>query len=304
MRIATHTATEALNRAVVNNKNDLHLQQLRVATGQRYQLRSEQPADAADATRLQQAAATTEQWTRNIATTQTWERATEARLSSITNLVHRTREIAVSSSDVAESDTARQALADELNGILEDLVGHANAKHNGVALFGGADSAPPVSATRSADGEITAVTHSPNSAAPRSVQIDSETVMRHGATATGPNGVFADSATGRDLLQNVIDMRDSLRSGTAIGDTSLDELSGSVDAVTGALAQTGLRQNRLQSVEQHHQATEVNRQNRLSDLRDTDMAEAIGRLSELQASLEASMRMAASVGQLSLSKFI
>lgn len=304
MRIATHTATEALNRAVVNNKNDLHLQQVRVATGQRYQLRSEQPADAADATRLQQAAATTEQWTRNIAATQTWERATEARLSSITNLVHRTREIAVSSSDVAESDTARQALADELNGILEDLVGHANAKHNGTALFGGTDSAPPVTVTRDTDGEITAVTHSPNSAAARSVQIDSGTVMRHGATATGPNGVFADSATGRDLLQNVIDMRDSLRSGTAIGDTSLDELSGSVDAVTGALAQTGLRQNRLQSVEQHHQATEVNRQNRLSDLRDTDMAEAIGRLSELQASLEASMRMAASGGQLSLSKFI
>lgn len=305
MRIASHSAAQALGRAVAERKAELHEQQIQISSGRKYQLRSEATVDAARAAQLHQTESISSQFLRGVQRGGEWSTVTESKLDAILGLANRSREISLTAGDATMDDQARKGLALELDGILEDLVGYANTKHNGAALFGGTRAnTDPVQVTRNAEGQINGISYTADTDTPRSVQVDETTVVEYGIPATGSQGLFADSATGRDLLTTIMTIRDDVGAGNSVPDFTLEKLEKAFDGVTQALVGTGLQQSRFQSLEKRYQEEAVQTNQQLSDVEDVDLAESIGRLSELEASLEASMRMAANVGQLSLSKFI
>jgi flagellin-like hook-associated protein FlgL len=304
MRIASHTISEALAQSVAKNQEAYSAEQIRVASGKKYQLRSAGGVAAAQAANLQQSQSISAQFRSNIQQASTWATVGESRLTSIVDQVARVQEIAVEAGDTTLASDGGTALAEELNGLLDDLLAQANAEFQGSPLFGGAGGTQPATATRDADGHITSVSYASGTDTARTVKADASTVVEYGVSATGPDGVFADSGSGRDLFQSIIDLRDQIESGTAPTDATVGQLSDAFDGVTQALVRTGVQSNRLTTLEQQSQALDVTNQERLSDLEDTDMAAAISRLSQLEASLQASLQLASTIGDFALAKYI
>ena len=305
MRIASHTAAQAIQRALTDNRGALQKQQILVSNGNAYARRSEAPLDASEASRVQQAQRRTQQHLKAVENSDAWVLRTETELTRVLDLTHRVNEISIRAGDAALADDERHALAEELDDLLEDLVSGANAKSAQAYLFGGTDAGtPPVTVTRDADGKIDSVAYSTGSGTRRRVQVDDTTVAEYGSTATGAGGVFRNSGAGSDLFDTVIGLRDTIADGGVPTEVQSRAVVQALDGVTRGLAETGLQGARLEALRTHHKEAGVRLEQQRSDLQDVDMAAAIGRLSELEASLEASMRMAAAVNQLTLAKFI
>ena len=304
MRIASHSIAEVMKRSVAANQAELNAEQVRIASGNKHQARSEDCASTARAAEMQQAQAVSSQFQSNIQQVSTWTSITESRLISIVDQMARAREIAVEANDASLSDGARKALVTELDGLLEDMLSQANASFDGMPVFGGLSGAQPVLETRDAAGRITGVAYAAGTDSARSVQVGENATVSCGVSAAGPAGAFADSTSGRDLFQSLIDLRDEAGANGSVSSATLTDLADAFDGATQALVQTGIQTNRLHTIEQQGQSMDVTRQQSLSDLTDTDMAAAISRLSELEASLQASMQLAVAVGRLSLADYI
>jgi flagellar hook-associated protein 3 FlgL len=305
VRIPTHTFANLIAQHVARGQEQYETQQIRIASNKRFLRRSEETVPAAQTAELQQTRTLTEQTRKNLDFANAWTAAAESRLTAMGDATARIREIAVQGGDPTLSQQGRKGLVQELDGLIEDLLAQANATFEGAALFGGTNGeSQPVSPTRNADGRVLGVTYATNADTPRSMRIDDASRLSYGSATTGPHSPFVDAADGRDLFQSLIDLRDELESGSTVQDSTMDALNTAFDGVSQQLVRTGMQSARLQSLKSQNQQTDVVQQDRLSDLADIDLAAAITRLKELEASLQASMRLATSISDLSIVNYI
>lgn len=305
MRIASNTIAEALARSVARQQTDYATEQIRIASGKKIQRRSEDCLNASLAADLQRGRALNAQTTANLQAASTWVLAGESRLGTIVDQMARAREIAVEAGDATRTADAQRAMVQELDGILEDLLRQANAQQEGARVFGGVNGdEPPITAVRGPDGRIVSVSYADTSDVARSIQIEDGVVISYGTCATGTRGVFADAGTGRDLFQSLIDLRDGIAAGSSPSEPTLAALTAAFDGATEALMQTGLQGNRLQGLVQQAKDVDAAMQERVTELNDTDLVKSISRLGELEAALQASMRMAAALGRFSLADYL
>ncbi|MDX9979326.1 MAG: flagellin [Lentisphaeria bacterium] len=304
MQIAsTQNFAQTVARLTSQSQAEHNAELIRVSSGKNYQKRSESCPETARIAELERETKLGTQLAGNLKLGAAWASVSEARVTSVLEVTARIQEIAVRASDTTISETARMALTRELDGLVEDLLSLANSSQDGTALFGGTGGENPVAATRDAEGRIVSVAYAGGADASRSFQAGNTTV-EYGVAATGSNGVFADSASGRDLFRSALDLRGQIAAGGAVSAATLAELGQAYDGVTAALVRTGLQDNRLSDLAQQAEAEAVARETRLSGLADTDLAAAAVRLTELETSLQASLSMAAAMGKISLLDYL
>lgn len=304
MQIAsTQNLAQTVARLTSLSQAEHNAELIRVSSGKNYQQRSENCQETARIAELERETKLGTQLAGNLKLGAAWASVSEARVTSVLEVTARIQEIAVQANDTTISDSARMALAQELDGLVEDLLSLANSTYDGTALFGGTGGENPVVATRAADGRLVSVAYVGGAGASRSFQAGNTTV-EYGVAATGSNGIFADLGSGRDLFRSALDLRDQIASGSGVPSTVLAELGQAYDGVTVALVRTGLQSNRLSDLAQQAGEAAVARETRLSGLSDTDLAAAAVRLTELETSLQASLSMAAAMGKISLINYI
>jgi len=300
---SSQNLVQTVVRLTSHNQAEYNAELIRVSSGKNYQKRSENCQDTARIAELERESRLGTQLAGNLKLGAAWASISEARVTSVLEVTSRIQEIAVGASDATISATARAALVQELDGLIEELVSLANDSYDGTALFGGTGAGNPVAATRDPDGRIVSVAYAAGTDTARSLQAGAGTV-EYGIPATGPNGLFADPASGRDLFRAALELRDQIETGGGVPPTALADLAQAYDGVTVALVRTGLQSNRLDDLSLRAEDAALNRQDRLSTLADTDLATAAVRLAELQASLQASLSMAATIGRISLINYI
>jgi flagellar hook-associated protein 3 FlgL len=228
-------------------------------------------------------------------------KAGDAALASVTDLLARARELVTrAGNDGTSSDESDQALATEVNHLLESLLEEANRRGlGGTYLFGGktADTAP-YTATRDAQGNITGVTASVGIEEPVSKPVGESVVT---FPLTGP-GVFAD---GGDLFQTLIALRDGLVAGdyaaVAAAQPSLEAIESHVATQYGKLGSFLRRISWAQDqLEEEKFAGELQRNRAMN----TDLPEAVTSLSHHEALYQAALEMSARVSQLSLMRVL
>jgi flagellar hook-associated protein 3 FlgL len=299
---SSQNLAQTVSRLNSRNQAEYNAELIRVSSGKNYQSRSENCQETARIAELERDTTLGTQLASNLKLGSAWASVSEARVSSVLEVTARIQEISVQARDTTISESARIALAQELDGLVEDLLSMANETYDGTALFGGTGEGDPVVATRDADGRIVSVAYAGGSDTPRSLQADGTTV-EYGIHATGSGGLFADSASGRDLFGTVIDLRDQIMAGN-VTDATAAELGEVYDGVAAALVRTGLQSNRLDSLSQRAEDAALARGTRLSDLSDTDLAASAVRLAELETALQASLSIASTIGKISLINYI
>jgi len=290
--------------------NDLSLQQREILRLQE-QLSTGQivnrPSDDALATRraisAQAEISRNEQYLTNISTANPGLTQTDTSLMTTIDIIQRTRELTLQGASGTNSQLQRDQIALEVDQLLESMLSEANQLSNERYIFGGTVTlSPPFEATRDVDGRITSVAYVGNDQT-RSVEIQEG--IQVAANEPGSDVFTVAGATGTDVFQVLVDIRDNLESGNVAGlDAGLVGLSDAQDQVLVSVAKVGATQNRLERSDSNIQDINLQLLAVISDNIDADFAETIVELNAQSNALQASLDASARVIQPSLLNFL
>lgn len=274
--------------------------QTQIATGKRL----ERPSDDSVAYRrlqtLAQGTADDAAATKNIDLAQSVLQQADSVLDSITSQLQRAQELAVQAGNGTLSNSNRQAIAEELRGIVDSLVTIANTKDaRGAPLFGAATGDSAV--TRDAAGVVSFV----GSGEPAAIPLADGASIKPSETATRVFAGIATSGGTSDVFAIITKLATDLDAGSkTAGSAALEGLNAAVDQVTTVRGSLGARGARLDLESARIETAALNRESERSTLEDTDITKAITELQRTSTVLQAAQAGLAKLSSLSLFDYI
>lgn len=254
-----------------------------MSTGRRVNMPSDDPAASAAMVQNQTRSDAADQYMQNITTLLGLMQTADSTLSSIVSEATQAISAGTEGANGTMSDSDRQALAQQVQGILGNIVAQANVSYNGVYLFAG-------TATDSAPFQLSGngYTYQGNA------NVNSVTIGDGFTVQTNLPGSQLFQQPGSDLLGSLGQLVTALQSGTPA------DISDATTQLSGALAY--LRQQRvfygnsmgqLNNQETFLQQEKVNLQSQQNDLVGVDLAKAITDFTQAQSAHDATLAAAA-----------
>jgi flagellar hook-associated protein 3 FlgL len=293
MRITLGMIAENSLRNIQANQTRVDQLQNQITSGSRINKPSDDPIGTAQALGLQESLDQSKQYGRNIDQANSWLNATDSALGSVTDALHRARELAVQAANGTLSVSDRNSIQAEISQLQMHVLDLSHSKYGPSFLFSG---------TRSDQPGFTQAAASTTAGAYAGNQDQVQREVAPGVTVA----VSVDPTTTFNPLFNALNQ---LQSGLTANDTSIVQASlGSfdtaLDAVSTARAQIGARTNRLDSLKQRQDSVGVNLTGLLSQVKDVDMAAAITNFTMAQTVYQASLKASAQSMQISLLDYL
>lgn len=297
-RIPDVTARRHLMGHVERHSSLLAMRQREIASGQRIHKPSDDLFDSSRAMSVMSEKRRTDGFLRATESTKFLAATLENGVTGVVDLVSKARSLAVrAASDAADAGT--EALAEEVNAVLEEMLEVGNRRALDSYVFAGeASDTEPFTATRDAAGDITAVISAPgiDQALRRLVGRNEVEVPVTGASLFQEGG---------DAFQTLIDLRDAILANDhdAI-DTAITGLAAIEENGGNQLAALGTFRNRVDTAVVQLDDELIGLEQERSRAMDTDMAEAMVQLSSEEFFYQAALSMSARVSNLSLLNFL
>lgn len=243
----------------------LQRNQVELATGRRINKVSDDPTGASSAMTIRSQIRRAEQHQRSATDTQGWLGTADTAIVSGLDVMNRLEELAVrAGNDGVANASTRAALATEVGHLRDELLSLANTEYLDRPIFNGTAAGVAYDTTGTYLGNDAAVTR----------EIGPGTTMT--VNVTGPD-VFGDPTAPQG---DVFAVLDRLEAAILAGDSSAvaaehDHLDAARDTMLSAAAQIGVRGARLDSVRSRLATDEVTIREALSQIEDTDLAEAL-----------------------------
>ena len=261
-----------------------------LATGFRVSRPSDDPIDARRAVNIKLEIAQLNQFLNNITDARPQVDDTESTLDNTISVLQRVRELTVQGSNGTNSQEQLDAIATEINQLLEETLVLSNSQSIGRYLFAGTRTKTiPFSETR-VGGEITAVAYQGNT-------VDINVAISESAQIKVNIDGQAAFQSGIDIFTTLIGIRDDLRAGNqaSLSGVRIDEVDQAIEQLLLRQADLGANTNRLDRVVSVTEDGVLSQQILLSEKIETDFADATLRynnsLNALQAALNASARV-------------
>lgn len=299
-RISTAMLFDRGIASMLNQQSKLSETQLQIATGKRILTPKDDPVGAAYALDLRTAISQTEQYQRNAERAYSRLELQESVLKGVDDLIPRIKELTVQGLNDTNSAGDRQAIAEELRQINDELMALANTKDsNGEYIFAGYD-ADAVPFSNPADG-IFAYS---GDAGTRTLQISPTRQVQD-----RENGfeVFMDIGESTGGKRNLFETVHAIIAGMEADnpdDIYLDDLNLIQDHVADLRTRGGARLNTIDEQKNVNSEFLLTLQTALSDTEDLDLAEAIGRFEQELVALQAAQQSFNMVQGLSLFNFL
>lgn len=239
MRVTEYSRYDLLRSQLGRTNFDVAEVSGRLASGKAIDRWSDDPELAVQADRLLAEDRALEAYADAATNAKAWLSTQDGALQTAVSVFHRIRELTISAG-TSQGDDAREGIAVELEGIRDELVGIANTKFNGRAVFGGfGDEAV-------ADSGGTIVFAGDTGVVQRRIDhnrtID---VNINGEEAFG-------FAAGDDVFAILDDLVANVRAGntTAVSTTDLSRVDVAADRLTEALGRVGARGNQVTRAEE------------------------------------------------------
>jgi flagellar hook-associated protein 3 FlgL len=235
---------------------------------------------------------------RNIGMSMDWLNATDKTLSDMDTLLTRAKSLALQGANETLGLEGRQALAAEVDGLLEQAVAVANTRHGDQYLFAGFKvGARPFDATRNPAGQITAVTYNG----------DTGQIVREVEPGIDMTINIVGSSQFNNTFSALMNLRDSLLAApfdvNAVSNT-LTPIETELDNTLNTQAAIGTKLRRLTTTTDRLQAAEVGIQSLLSQAEDADMADVVSKLNQQQFVYQTALAVNAQVLRKSLLDFL
>lgn len=296
-----HQLTADINRAA----NRLFERQRQVASSRRMATASDDPVGAGLAVSLRESLSRLLQAQRNGDQAEARLQASADVLAGILSDLQDVRNLAFRGVEGTLTLSDRQNLATQVNQKLERLLSDANARSIDGYLFGGTQTTvAPFTATRDANGDITAVTANPLGIAGQ-VNTEIPGGLRMVVNVPGSTVFTSISPQTVDIFPLLIAVRDQLKAGNVAGvEANLVNLDAAVDQVRVVGADVGSRIGRIRDIQARSQNDLLTLRGRLSRIEDTDVAEASIEFQQAQNVYQAALAAASRVGQINLLDFL
>jgi flagellar hook-associated protein 3 FlgL len=301
--------TGMIQRNVLSDLNGLSEKlsktQNRAASGKQITRPSDDPYNAARAMGLRSSLSANDAYKSNIEDAQDWQNTTESALSSLTDYVHRANDLLIQGGTDTADQTSRNALADEIDQIIQGVKETANSTYGDKYVFSGtATGTPPY--TQGADD-----TYKGNQGG---LDPSQPGVLRE----IGPGVTISINSVGQEILgdgQAAGDgkLLDTLRTisqdlragnGAALRGTDLANLTGNLNQLLEVRARNGATTNRLSAADSRLEDIGLSVTKQLSDTEDADMAQTLIDFNSQSAAYQSALRAGASIVQTSLMDFL
>lgn len=270
-----------------------------ISSGKRISSAADDPTGAHRALRLRAELAETEANKTGVDATIGWTTTADTALNSVTSVIHRVRELVVQAGNDTLQAKDRQNIASELGQLLEQVKADANARFGDQYVFAGQDTANPPYTPGAVDtygGDALAVVRNIGPGQTLQINVPGDAIF---GGAPGDGKLLDTMRTAiANLNGNTPADLASLRGGV------LQDLTTNLDTVLTARAQIGSAQNRANLADSRLADVKVTATQQLIAVEDTDMAEAITRLSSQQSAYQAALSAGANVIQPSLMDFL
>src|SRR5690349_20116015 len=136
-RVTTQTMAAAAQRNLQANQARLAVLQEKGTTLQNITRPSDDPAALADAMAMRAQLHAADQYSNNISDGTGWLNTADSALEKATNVLNRIRDLTLQASNGSLGQTARDAIAVEIEGLNKELLASANTKYLGRNVFAG-----------------------------------------------------------------------------------------------------------------------------------------------------------------------
>lgn len=270
-----------------------------LATGYRVSRPSDDPIDARRAVNIKLEIAQIMQFLSNIDDARPQLNDTETALQNEVDILQRVRELTVQGANGTNSQDQLDAIAAEIDQLLEETLVVSNSQSVGRYLFSGTRTKTAAFLETRLLGEITAVTYQGNAediniaiseSAQIKINVDGQEAFQSGV----------------DVFATLIGIRDDLRVGNqaSLSAVRIGEVDQALEQLLLREADLGANTNRLDRVNDVTDDTLVTQQILLSEKIDTDFADATLRYNNALNSLQAAMNASARVLQPTLLDFL
>lgn len=310
MRITTSMVQRNVLADLNNISSKLTKTQMKAASNKEISRPSDDPFATAQAMALRQSLSANRQHQKNVEDSIGWQNATEQALMDITDSVEKAKSLLVQGGSESFDQTSRDAIASELEQLIEGIKQTANTSYRGSFLFAGTEtSTRPYPATATPYNPANDVYQGNdagwNPAVPGIVREIGPNVQMS-INVVGQQ-ILGDGQSANDngLLDVLRDSVDDLRSGnlTALR-ADMDRLETNFDLLLEVRAANGAKTNRLEAALGRLGQLEESVLGQLSQTEDADIAETLIELNSQTAAYQAALRAGASIVQSSLMDFL
>ena len=299
--MSTRVTTGMLSQRVLADLHRVNERMVRsqtqISSGKAIQRPSDDPFGTSRAMVLRENLDGVEQFQRNVEDARGWQDAAESAMTRMSDAVQRTRELVIQGGNGSADQSARDAIAQEIDELAESLKEFANASYKDQYIFGGVRTdAPPYGQTPAGDvsqAQPGPVARQIGPGVSVAINVDLGAVLGNGA--------------GDDRLLHVLrDIATHLRTGdgAALRTTDLERLDAGFATLLDARALNGARSNRLDAALGRLAELEEASIAQLSATEDVDIAEALIGFSSQQAAYQAALKAGANIVQSSLMDFL
>lgn len=313
--MAMRITTSMVQRNILSDLNGISSKltktQMKAASNKEINRPSDDPFATAQAMALRQSLSANQQHQRNVEDAIGWQDATEQALMDITESVEKAKSLLVQGSSDSLDQTSRDAIASELEQLIEGIKQTANTSYRGSYLFAGTETstrpyAPTSTPYAPADDAYLGDDAGWNPAIPGIIrEIGPGVQMSINVVARQFLGDGQSAGDGK-LLDVMRDAVDDLRTGnaTALRGPDMDRLEQNFDALLEVRAANGAKTNRLEAALGRLTQLEESVTSQLSQTEDADIAETLIELNSQTAAYQAALRAGASIVQTSLMDFL
>ncbi|PPL15247.1 flagellar hook-associated protein 3 [Microterricola pindariensis] len=290
-RVTQQTSMLAAQRNLQSNAAQLAKLQDQAMTRKAFSRASEDPSGAADALRIRAQQRANDQHSRNIDNGLGWVTTLDSTLTAVNDLMKRVRDLTVQgANDGSLSSTAKEAIAVELDGLKDQLLGLANTQYLGRSVFAGNSSA---GAAFNPDFSFTGT---PGSTVDRRIGPDSTVRVDSDGLA-----VFGQGATSAFAL--IEGIAADLRGGTNIG-TRLTAIDQSMNAIRTEHSAVGSRHAVIMRAEEAVMDKTVSFEAQRAGVEDIEISRIILDLKAQEITYQAALGVTARVLQPTLMDFL
>jgi flagellar hook-associated protein 3 FlgL len=311
MRITTSMVQRNILADLNNISSKLTRTQMKAASNKEISRPSDDPFATSQAMALRQALSANQQHQRNVEDAIGWQDATEQALMDITESVEEAKRLIVQGASDSADQTSRDAVAAELEQIIEGIKQSANTSYRGSYLFAGTQTStrpylptsnPYVPADDVYQGDDAGL----NPAVPGIIREIGPNVQMS-INVVGLEFLGQGQGAGDNGLLHVLrDAVEDLRTGNAadLRGTDMGRLEQNFDLLLEVRAENGAKTNRLEAALGRLSQLEESVLGQLSKTEDADIAETLIDLNSQTAAYQAALRAGASIVQSSLMDFL
>ena len=311
MRVTSSMVQRNILADLNNISSKLTRTQMKSASGKEISRPSDDPFGTSQAMQLRQSLSANRQHQANVEDAIGWQDATEHVLIDITESVEQARRLIVQGGTDSADQTSRDAIASELEQIIEGIKQSANTNYRGSFLFSGTE-------TSSRPYPATSNPYVPTDDQYQGDEAGWDPAIPGIVREIGPNVQMTINVVGREflgdgqgaadnkLLHTLRDAVDHLRAGdgTSLRGTDIQRLDDNFDSLLEVRAANGAKTNRLEAALGRLGQLEESVIGQLSLTEDADIAETLIDLNSQTAAYQAALRAGASIVQTSLMDFL